>query len=227
MTVLESEALIITSLYPLAEHLRRDYWQLGAADADGKWTSALHGQSHVDTCLKELQLAFFAWNRFRYLLVWWRTLGIDHWSLDSVLGRMQAEVINLLPVATEAASANFAFQLTAVFVLWIFSQSAVLPPRAFTPSTKVFIMRLAVYFKNPSVTLTSHHVRQRSSRIGKALRERWEQTFGTVTKDVTWCQSDSCGLFEWVLVKFSREAQFCFSLLSLIKSHSWRQALSS
>lgn len=140
---------------------------------------------------------------------------------------MQAEVINLLPVATEAASANFAFQLTAVFVLWIFSQSAVFPPRAFTPSTKVFIMRLAVYFKNPSVTLTSHHVHQRSSRISKALWERWEQTFGTVTKDVMWYQSDSCGLFEWVLVKFSREAQFCFSLLSLIKSHSWRQMLSS
>ncbi len=40
---------------------------------------------------------------------------------------MQPEVINLLPAATEAASANFAFQLTAVFVLWIFSQSAVSP----------------------------------------------------------------------------------------------------
>lgn len=38
---------------------------------------------------------------------------------------MQPKV--LLPVATEAASANFAFQLTAVFVLWIFSQSAVSP----------------------------------------------------------------------------------------------------
>lgn len=36
MTVLESEALIITSLYPLAEHLRRDYWQLEAAGTGGK-----------------------------------------------------------------------------------------------------------------------------------------------------------------------------------------------
>lgn len=104
------------------------------------------------------------------------------------------------------------------------------PPRAFTPSTKVFIKQLAVYFKNPSGTLTSHHVHQRtaeSRRISKALWERWEQTFGTVTKDVTWCQSDSRGLFECVLVKFSREAQHCFSLLSLIKFRSWCQMLSS
>ncbi len=57
---------------------------------------------------------------------------------------MQPEVINLLPAATEAASANFAFQLTAVFVLWI-SLSPPSPPRA----AKVFITPFAVYFKKP------------------------------------------------------------------------------
>lgn len=52
MTVLESETLIITSLYPLAEHLRRDYWQFGAADA-------VESELVHCTVSRQLQLAFF------------------------------------------------------------------------------------------------------------------------------------------------------------------------
>lgn len=89
---------------------------------------------------------------------------------------MSPEVVNSLPSATEAASANFAFQLTAVFVLWIFSQVLRLPPRAITPfpllppSEKVFITRLAVYFKRAVKLLTGHHVRQRTAAESRRVK---------------------------------------------------------
>lgn len=120
---------------------------------------------------------------------------------------MSPEVVNSLPSATEAASANFAFQLTAVFVLWIFSQVLRLPHRAITPfpllppppSEKVFITRLAVYFKRAVKLLTGHHVRQRTADASsKALWERWEQTLGT-SKLCHERRDSSC---ERVLIKF-------------------------